>query len=216
MSLSVGVIGACGQLNGRAVNLGYVQSSLQAGSDGSISIVYQNGDKCGSGGRYSTRVIFQCDDSPVSTISLFDFHLTLCLLHYFLYRSISTTYVKKMIFNKFIFSLHYKWANKEDFCFFTICRAHQYLIVRTVVNTSLSGGPLRHARLRKYKVRFKYLMIQMGFKKKSVPKLYFSVLIPQWSVSESLSKQMGLDRSQRLAGLIRDWFEEIEGVVGIA
>ncbi|KAK3516697.1 hypothetical protein QTP70_022183, partial [Hemibagrus guttatus] len=63
-----GVIGACGQLNGQAVNLGYVQSSLQAGSDGSISIVYQNGDKCGSGGRYSTRVIFQCDDSPGSPI----------------------------------------------------------------------------------------------------------------------------------------------------
>ncbi|XP_060722164.1 cation-independent mannose-6-phosphate receptor [Tachysurus vachellii] len=64
----VGVIGACGQLNGRAVNLGYVQSSLQAGSDGSISIVYQNGDKCGSAGRYSTRVIFQCDDSPGSPL----------------------------------------------------------------------------------------------------------------------------------------------------
>ncbi|KAB5540056.1 hypothetical protein PHYPO_G00096970 [Pangasianodon hypophthalmus] len=64
----VGVIGACGQLNGRGVNLGFVQSSLQAGSDGSISIVYQNGDKCGSGGRYSTRVIFQCDDSPGSPI----------------------------------------------------------------------------------------------------------------------------------------------------
>lgn len=62
----VGVIGACGQLNGRAVNLGFVQSSLQAGSDGSISILYQNGDKCVSGGRYSTRVIFQCDDSPGS------------------------------------------------------------------------------------------------------------------------------------------------------
>ncbi|XP_017311659.1 cation-independent mannose-6-phosphate receptor isoform X1 [Ictalurus punctatus] len=61
-----GVIGACGQLNGRGVNLGFVQSSLQAGSDGSISIIYQNGDKCGSGGRYSTRVIFQCDDSPGS------------------------------------------------------------------------------------------------------------------------------------------------------
>lgn len=73
MSLAAGVIGACGQLNGRGVNLGFVQSSLQAGSDGSISIIYQNGDKCGSGGRYSTRVIFQCDDSPVSTISLFDF-----------------------------------------------------------------------------------------------------------------------------------------------
>ncbi|XP_056125524.1 cation-independent mannose-6-phosphate receptor [Rhinichthys klamathensis goyatoka] len=58
-----GAIGACGQINGRSVNLGYVQSSLQAAPDGSISIVYLNGDKC-SLGRYSTRIIFQCDDSP--------------------------------------------------------------------------------------------------------------------------------------------------------
>uniref|UniRef100_A0A8C1GAT4 Insulin-like growth factor 2 receptor n=1 Tax=Cyprinus carpio TaxID=7962 RepID=A0A8C1GAT4_CYPCA len=58
-----GAIGACGQLKGRGVNLGYVQSSLQAAADGSISIVYLNGDKCGLG-RYSTRIIFQCDDSP--------------------------------------------------------------------------------------------------------------------------------------------------------
>uniref|UniRef100_A0A8C1G8U4 Insulin-like growth factor 2 receptor n=1 Tax=Cyprinus carpio TaxID=7962 RepID=A0A8C1G8U4_CYPCA len=60
-----GAIGACGQLKGRGVNLGYVQSSLQAAADGSISIVYLNGDKCGLG-RYSTRIIFQCDDSPVN------------------------------------------------------------------------------------------------------------------------------------------------------
>ncbi|XP_016120862.1 cation-independent mannose-6-phosphate receptor-like, partial [Sinocyclocheilus grahami] len=59
-----GAIGACGQLKGRGVNLGYVQSSLQAAADGSISIVYLNGDKCGLG-RYSTRIIFQCDDSPI-------------------------------------------------------------------------------------------------------------------------------------------------------
>ncbi|XP_076873911.1 cation-independent mannose-6-phosphate receptor isoform X2 [Brachyhypopomus gauderio] len=64
----IGVIGSCGQINGRGVNLGYVQSNLQAASDGSISIVYLNGDKCGSGARYSTRVIFQCDDSPGSPI----------------------------------------------------------------------------------------------------------------------------------------------------
>uniref|UniRef100_A0A8C2IXB6 Insulin-like growth factor 2 receptor n=1 Tax=Cyprinus carpio TaxID=7962 RepID=A0A8C2IXB6_CYPCA len=52
------------------VNLGYVQSSLQAAADGSISIVYLNGDKCGLG-RYSTRIIFQCDDSPVSQVHSF-------------------------------------------------------------------------------------------------------------------------------------------------
>uniref|UniRef100_A0A8C2IVC6 Insulin-like growth factor 2 receptor n=1 Tax=Cyprinus carpio TaxID=7962 RepID=A0A8C2IVC6_CYPCA len=65
-----GAIGACGQLKGRGVNLGYVQSSLQAAADGSISIVYLNGDKCGLG-RYSTRIIFQCDDSPVSQVHSF-------------------------------------------------------------------------------------------------------------------------------------------------
>ncbi|XP_051500970.1 cation-independent mannose-6-phosphate receptor-like [Myxocyprinus asiaticus] len=58
-----GAIGACGQINGRGLNLGYVQSSLQVVADGSISIVYLNGEKCGTG-RYSTRIIFQCDDSP--------------------------------------------------------------------------------------------------------------------------------------------------------
>uniref|UniRef100_A0A8C2ZCN4 Insulin-like growth factor 2 receptor n=1 Tax=Cyclopterus lumpus TaxID=8103 RepID=A0A8C2ZCN4_CYCLU len=47
-------------------NLGYVQSSPQAAEDGSISIVYQNGDLCGSASRYSTRIIFQCDDNPGS------------------------------------------------------------------------------------------------------------------------------------------------------
>lgn len=63
--MPAGAIGACGQINGVGRNLGYVQSSLQAAEDGSISIVYQNGDKCSSG-HYSTRIIFQCDDSPVS------------------------------------------------------------------------------------------------------------------------------------------------------
>ncbi|XP_052442128.1 cation-independent mannose-6-phosphate receptor [Carassius gibelio] len=58
-----GAVGACGQLKGRGVNLGYVQSGLQPAADGSISIVYLNGDKCNSG-HYSTRIVFQCDDSP--------------------------------------------------------------------------------------------------------------------------------------------------------
>ncbi|XP_066532658.1 cation-independent mannose-6-phosphate receptor isoform X2 [Hoplias malabaricus] len=64
----VGVIGACGQINGRGYNLGYVQSSLQAASDGSISIVYLSGDKCSPQDRYSTRIIFQCDDTPGSPV----------------------------------------------------------------------------------------------------------------------------------------------------
>ncbi|KAJ8396206.1 hypothetical protein AAFF_G00020730 [Aldrovandia affinis] len=60
-----GALGTCAKIDGKGVNLGYVQSSPQAGEDGSISIVYLNGDVCGHG-RYSTRIIFQCDDSPGS------------------------------------------------------------------------------------------------------------------------------------------------------
>ena len=48
------------------VNLGYVQSSPRLAEDGSVTIVYHNGDPCGERGRYSTRLIFQCDDNPVS------------------------------------------------------------------------------------------------------------------------------------------------------
>uniref|UniRef100_A0A8C2ZDD4 Insulin-like growth factor 2 receptor n=1 Tax=Cyclopterus lumpus TaxID=8103 RepID=A0A8C2ZDD4_CYCLU len=62
----VGPLGACGMIDGKTYNLGYVQSSPQAAEDGSISIVYQNGDLCGSASRYSTRIIFQCDDNPGS------------------------------------------------------------------------------------------------------------------------------------------------------
>lgn len=62
----VGPLGACGMVDGKSLNLGYVQSSPQAAEDGSISIVYQNGDKCGAASRYSTRVILQCDDNPGS------------------------------------------------------------------------------------------------------------------------------------------------------
>ncbi|XP_049445309.1 cation-independent mannose-6-phosphate receptor isoform X1 [Epinephelus fuscoguttatus] len=60
----VGPLGSCGVIDGKSFNLGYVQSSPQAAEDGSISIVYQNGDRCGSTSRYSTRIIFQCDDKP--------------------------------------------------------------------------------------------------------------------------------------------------------
>jgi len=56
-------------IDGKKYNLGYVQSSPQAAEDGSISIVYQNGDLCGAASRYSTRIIFQCDNNPVSEIT---------------------------------------------------------------------------------------------------------------------------------------------------
>ena len=63
--LAVGPFGSCGVIDGKGYNLGYVQSSPQVAEDGSISIVYQNGDRCGTSW-YSTRIIFQCDDNPVS------------------------------------------------------------------------------------------------------------------------------------------------------
>lgn len=63
------LLGACGTLEGKGVNLGYIQSSPQVASDGSISIVYLNGDRCDKG-HHSTRIIFQCDDNPVSDLHL--------------------------------------------------------------------------------------------------------------------------------------------------
>uniref|UniRef100_A0A8C4YYE4 Insulin-like growth factor 2 receptor n=1 Tax=Gadus morhua TaxID=8049 RepID=A0A8C4YYE4_GADMO len=64
----LGPLGACARLNGLMVNLGYVQSSPRLAEDGSVTIVYHNGDPCGERGRYSTRLIFQCDDNPGSAI----------------------------------------------------------------------------------------------------------------------------------------------------
>lgn len=62
----VGPLGACGVIDGKSYNLGYIQSKPQVAEGGSISIMYQNGDKCGSTSRYSTRIILQCDDNPVN------------------------------------------------------------------------------------------------------------------------------------------------------
>lgn len=62
----VGPLGACGVIDGTSFNLGYIQSSPQVAEDGSISIVYQNGDRCGDSSHYSTRIILQCDDTPGS------------------------------------------------------------------------------------------------------------------------------------------------------
>ncbi|KAM9355931.1 cation-independent mannose-6-phosphate receptor [Pholidichthys leucotaenia] len=62
----VGPLGACGVFSGKSYNLGYIQSSPQVAEDGSVSIVYQNGDSCGASSRYSTRIIFQCDKNPGS------------------------------------------------------------------------------------------------------------------------------------------------------
>uniref|UniRef100_A0A8C5Q086 Insulin like growth factor 2 receptor n=1 Tax=Leptobrachium leishanense TaxID=445787 RepID=A0A8C5Q086_9ANUR len=57
-----GAIGSCMKTaENKYLNLGYIQMSPQASIDGSLSIVYMNGDKCTDKLRYSTRIIFQCD-----------------------------------------------------------------------------------------------------------------------------------------------------------
>ncbi|CAH2252953.1 cation-independent mannose-6-phosphate receptor [Pelobates cultripes] len=64
-----GAIGSCMKTaENKYLNIGYIQMSPQASDDGSLSIVYMNGDKCTDKQRYSTRIIFQCDHeigSPV-------------------------------------------------------------------------------------------------------------------------------------------------------
>lgn len=66
MFSAVGPLGACMVISGKGYNLGFVQSSPQLVEDGSISIVYQNGDVCHASAHYSTRIILECDDNPVS------------------------------------------------------------------------------------------------------------------------------------------------------
>ncbi|KAJ0026800.1 hypothetical protein NQD34_017800 [Periophthalmus magnuspinnatus] len=87
----VGPLGACGVLDGTGHNLGYIQSSPQVAEDGSISIVYQNGDKCGESSQYSTRIIFQCDDRPGSPM----FDRTDGCEHVFVWRTSEACPIKK-------------------------------------------------------------------------------------------------------------------------
>ncbi|XP_053316140.1 cation-independent mannose-6-phosphate receptor [Spea bombifrons] len=64
-----GEIGSCMKTaENKFLNLGYIQMSPQASVDGSLSIVYMNGDKCTDKQRYSTRIIFQCDHSIGSPV----------------------------------------------------------------------------------------------------------------------------------------------------
>ncbi|XP_069028432.1 cation-independent mannose-6-phosphate receptor [Embiotoca jacksoni] len=64
----VGPLGSCGLIDGRSYNLGYIQSSPRVAEDGTVSILYENGDRCGASSRYSTRIILHCDDSPGSPV----------------------------------------------------------------------------------------------------------------------------------------------------
>lgn len=70
-----GTIGACMKNADEGHSLGVIQISPQAASDGSLSILYMNGDKCKGNQRYSTRIILQCDQSMVS------FCVLHCLIH---------------------------------------------------------------------------------------------------------------------------------------
>uniref|UniRef100_UPI00398E403E cation-independent mannose-6-phosphate receptor n=1 Tax=Pristiophorus japonicus TaxID=55135 RepID=UPI00398E403E len=63
-----GAIGSCVKFADKSQNLGYIQMNPQAGTDGSLSIVYLNGDKCKNDQRYSTRILFQCDEIPGSPV----------------------------------------------------------------------------------------------------------------------------------------------------
>nr|XP_045014516.1 cation-independent mannose-6-phosphate receptor [Jaculus jaculus] len=52
-------VGSCLVSEDNSWNLGVVQISPQAAANGSLSILYVNGDKCGNQ-RFSTRIIFEC------------------------------------------------------------------------------------------------------------------------------------------------------------
>ncbi|KAH0622428.1 hypothetical protein JD844_024730, partial [Phrynosoma platyrhinos] len=63
-----GIIGSCMKNGSKGQNLGMIQISPQAATDGSLSIVYLSGDKCKGNRQYSTRIIFQCDQSTGSPV----------------------------------------------------------------------------------------------------------------------------------------------------
>lgn len=58
-------MGSCMVSEDKSQNLGVVQISPQATGNGSLSILYVNGDRCGNQ-RYSTRIVFECAQTSVS------------------------------------------------------------------------------------------------------------------------------------------------------
>ncbi|XP_027525200.1 cation-independent mannose-6-phosphate receptor [Corapipo altera] len=65
---SGGAIGSCVKYADKSKNLGVIQITPQAATDGSLSIIYLNGDICKDKQRYSTRIIFQCDQTMGSPV----------------------------------------------------------------------------------------------------------------------------------------------------
>ncbi|XP_051469304.1 cation-independent mannose-6-phosphate receptor isoform X1 [Apus apus] len=63
-----GAIGSCMKYAHKSKNLGVIQINPQAATDGSLSIIYLNGDTCKDNQRYSTRIIFQCDQTMGSPV----------------------------------------------------------------------------------------------------------------------------------------------------
>ncbi|XP_074023125.1 cation-independent mannose-6-phosphate receptor [Numenius arquata] len=63
-----GAIGSCVKYSDSSKNLGVIQINPQAATDGSLSIIYLNGDTCKDKQRYSTRIIFQCDQTMGSPV----------------------------------------------------------------------------------------------------------------------------------------------------
>ncbi|XP_068926465.1 cation-independent mannose-6-phosphate receptor [Petaurus breviceps papuanus] len=60
-------LGSCVKSGDKGTNLGVIQISPQTAANGSLSIVYVNGDKC-ENQRFSTRIIFECDQTPGSPV----------------------------------------------------------------------------------------------------------------------------------------------------
>uniref|UniRef100_A0A8C5X5U1 Insulin like growth factor 2 receptor n=1 Tax=Malurus cyaneus samueli TaxID=2593467 RepID=A0A8C5X5U1_9PASS len=63
-----GAVGSCVKYADTSKNLGVIQISPQAATDGSLSILYLNGDTCKDNQRYSTRIIFQCGQTMGSPV----------------------------------------------------------------------------------------------------------------------------------------------------
>lgn len=63
--LSGSAVGSCLLSEEQSLSLGVVQISPQATENGSLSILYVNGDRCGDQ-RFSTRIIFECAQMSVS------------------------------------------------------------------------------------------------------------------------------------------------------
>lgn len=99
-----GPISACrtDSVKKTATNLGYVQAMPSAADDGTLTIRYEQGDVCDSDSsvQTSTRINFECSETPVSTFiptSTISFKCTLSGIKVFLVW-IEWIYISKSIF----------------------------------------------------------------------------------------------------------------------